>query len=252
MGKNKLAKFGEMAEFPHVFQFPFGKLVNEGFPMAGLWNETFFKNDKPIILELGCGRGEYTVGLGRLFPESNFIGVDIKGARMWTGAKESFEAGMKNIAFLRTDISLIERFFGANEVSEIWLTFPDPQMKNVNKRLTSTRFIKHYQHFLKPDGIIHLKTDSNFMFKYTEAMAEKNKFPILSKTENLYQTEASDAAHSIQTYYEQQWIGRGINIRLLEFVCETRNELIEPDIEIEFDSYRSYNRSKRSALDAGK
>jgi len=168
MGKNKLAKFADMEEFPHVFQVS-SHAVREGarFDMRGKWNEVFFKNEKPIVLELGCGKGEYTVGLGKLYPEKNFIGVDIKGARLWTGAKESFEKGMKNVAFLRTNIEMIHYFFAENEVSEIWLTFPDPQMKKVTKRLTATNFMKSYQQFVKDDGVIHLKTDSNFMFTYT-------------------------------------------------------------------------------------
>ena len=157
MGKNKLAKFDDMASYPHVFQYPFATLQEKGFELKGHWHEQFFKNDNPIVLELGCGKGEYTVGLGKLFPNKNFIGVDIKGARMWTGAKESLEAGMTNVAFLRTSIELIAHFFAAGEVAEIWLTFPDPQMKKANKRLTSTRFMKMYREILAGDGIIHLK-----------------------------------------------------------------------------------------------
>ena len=155
MGKNKLAKFDDMASYPHVFQYPFATLQEKGFELKGHWHEQFFKNDNPIVLELGCGKGEYTVGLGKLFPNKNFIGVDIKGARMWTGAKESLEAGMTNVAFLRTSIELIAHFFAAGEVAEIWLTFPDPQMKKANKRLTSTRFMKMYREILAGDGIIH-------------------------------------------------------------------------------------------------
>ena len=132
MGKNKLAKFDDMAGYPHVFQFPFATLQEKGFDLKGHWNECFFKNNNPIVLELGCGKGEYTVGLGKLFPNKNFIGIDIKGARMWSGAKESMEQGMTNVAFLRTHIELISHFFAANEVSEIWITFPDPQMKKVS------------------------------------------------------------------------------------------------------------------------
>ena len=174
MGKNKLAKFDDMAVYPHVFQFPFATLQEKGFDLKGHWNESFFKNNNPIVLELGCGKGEYTVGLGKLFPDKNFIGIDIKGARMWSGAKESMEQGMTNVAFLRTHIELISHFFAENEVSEIWITFPDPQMKKVTKRLTSTRFMKLYREILSGDGIVHLKTDSNFMFNYTCEMAKAN------------------------------------------------------------------------------
>lgn len=252
MGKNKLAKFDDMEGYPHVFQYPFSVLETEGFDMKGHWHERFFKNNNPIVLELGCGKGEYTVGLGKLFPDKNLIGVDIKGARMWSGAKESLETGMTNVAFLRTHIELINRFFAAGEVSEIWLTFPDPQMKKVNKRLTSTRFMKLYREILSGDGIIHLKTDSNFMYTYTVKMAEINKYPVLFQTDDLYHSGSLDPILGIKTYYEQQWLDRGLNIKYIKFVCEEREALIEPEEEIEFDAYRSFNRSKRSALASGK
>lgn len=241
-----------MAGYPHVFQYPFATLEEKGFEMRGHWNEQFFKNNNPIVLELGCGKGEYTVGLGRLFPEKNFIGVDIKGARMWSGAKDSLEAGMTNVAFLRTSIELINRFFAPGEVSEIWLTFPDPQMKKVNKRLTSTRFMKLYREILAPEGIIHLKTDSHFMYTYTEEMVKANHYPALFQTDDLYHSGLADEILSIQTYYEQQWLDRGLNIKYIKFVCEEKDNLIEPEVEIEYDPYRSFNRSKRSALAAGK
>jgi tRNA (guanine-N7-)-methyltransferase len=141
MGKGKLAKFADMKEYPHVFEFPYSVMDDFTFNLKGKWNQDFFQNDHPIVLELGCGRGEYTVGLARMYPDKNFIGVDIKGARMWTGATESLKDGLKNVAFLRTNIEIIDRFFAENEVSEIWLTFPDPQMKKVSKRLTSTSFM---------------------------------------------------------------------------------------------------------------
>ncbi|MDF9830820.1 tRNA (guanosine(46)-N7)-methyltransferase TrmB [Parabacteroides sp. PF5-6] len=252
MGKNKLSKFADMEEYPHVFQYPFAALEEKGFEMKGYWGEQFFKNDHPIVLELGCGKGEYTVGLGKLFPEKNFIGVDIKGARMWSGAKESQEKGMNNVAFLRTSIELINRFFAPGEVSEIWLTFPDPQMKKVNKRLTSTRFMQLYRQILVPEGIIHLKSDSNFMYTYTREMVKANAYPVLFETDDLYHSDLVDEILSIQTYYEQQWLERGLNIKYIKFVCEERETLIEPEVEIEYDAYRSFNRSKRSALASGK
>ena len=174
MGKNKLEKFADMARYPHVFEYPYSAVDNVPFDMKGNWHQQFFKNDNPIVLELGCGRGEYTVGLGRMFPDKNFIGVDIKGARMWTGATESLEAGMKNVAFLRTNIEIIDRFFAPGEVSEIWLTFSDPQMKKATKRLTSTFFMERYRRFLKDGGTIHVKTDSNFMFTYTKYIDRKS------------------------------------------------------------------------------
>jgi tRNA (guanine-N7-)-methyltransferase len=217
--------------------------------MKGKWNELFFKNDHPIVLELGCGKGEYTLGLGQLYPEKNFVGVDIKGARIWTGAKESSEKGMKNVAFLRTDIEMIHHFFAENEVSEIWLTFPDPQMKKVTKRLTATNFMKSYQEFIKPSGLIHLKTDSNFMFTYTCEMAKENHFPIVFSNDNLYLSDLNDPILSIKTYYEQQWLDRGLTIKYIQFLLEKRTEFIEPELEIEHDLYRSFGRSKQQHLD---
>lgn len=252
MGKNKLQKFADMASYPHVFEYPFSVAENVPFEMKGKWNKEFFKNDNPIIIELGCGRGEYTVGLGRMFPDKNFIGVDIKGSRMWSGATDSLNEGLANVAFLRTNIEIIDRFFGEGEVNEIWLTFSDPQMKKATKRLTSTYFMNRYRKFLKPDGIIHVKTDSNFMFTYTKYMIEENKLPALFVTEDLYHSDLIDDILGIQTYYEQQWLDRGLSIKYIKFALPQGGELVEPDKEIELDSYRSYNRSKRSGLQSSK
>ena len=249
MSKGKLAKFADMAAFPHVFEYPFSVVDNVPFEMRGAWNERFFKNNHPIVLELGCGRGEYTVGLGRLFPEKNFIGVDIKGARMWSGAKESAETGMTNVAFLRTNIEIIDRFFAPGEVSEIWLTFSDPQMKKATKRLTSTYFMERYRRFLVDGGLIHLKTDSNFMFTYTRCMVEHNHLHVEVLTDDLYHSGLADEILSIRTYYEQQWLDRGLNIKYLRFSLPHEGPLQEPEVEIELDEYRSYNRSKRSGLE---
>ncbi|MDR2384648.1 MAG: tRNA (guanosine(46)-N7)-methyltransferase TrmB [Tannerella sp.] len=243
MGKKKLQKFNDMTTFSNVFQYPYAKLRDAGgFPLKGSWNEACFGNHQPIVLELGCGKGEYTVGLGRLFPDRNFIGIDIKGARMWTGAKEATEKEMKNVAFLRTDIGLITDFFGKGEVSEIWITFPDPQMKKVNKRLTGTRFLNLYNQILAKNGIIHLKTDSNFMFSYTKELIKVNDFKINVCTENLYSKGISDKILGIKTCYERQWIDRGLNIKYIQFISSQRKKLVEPDVEIEPDTYRSYNR----------
>ncbi|HPW70339.1 MAG: tRNA (guanosine(46)-N7)-methyltransferase TrmB [Bacteroides graminisolvens] len=252
MGKNKLQKFADMAAYPHVFEYPYSVAENVPFEMKGKWHENFFKNNNPIVLELGCGRGEYTVGLGRMFPDKNFIAVDIKGARMWSGATESISEGLTNVAFLRTNIEIIERFFAEGEVSEIWLTFSDPQMKKATKRLTSTYFMNRYRQFLKPDGIIHVKTDSNFMFTYTRYMIEENKLPVLFITEDLYHSNLVDDILGIKTYYEQQWLDRGLSIKYIKFALPQDGVLKEPDVEIELDSYRSYNRSKRSGLQSSK
>lgn len=242
MAKNKLAKFADMATYDNVFQYPFQALREEGFPMKGNWR-SYFKNDHPIVLELGCGKGEYTVGVARKFPDKNFIGIDIKGARMWKGATEAMEAKMGNVAFLRTHIELLGHFFGENEVSEIWITFPDPQMKKVNKRLTSTRFMKAYAAILKEDGLIHLKSDSLFLYQYTKAMAEENRLNILFDTDDLYHTGSVDEILEIRTFYEQQWLSRGLTIKYLRFTCPKDKEWHEPEIEIERDSYRSFGRN---------
>lgn len=256
MGKGKLAKFAEMETFSNVFQYPFSVVDNVPFEMKGHWRELYFKNNHPVVLELGCGKGEYTVELARLYPEMNFIGVDIKGARMWTGAKQALEARLKNVAFLRTNIEMIDRFFAESEVQEIWLTFSDPQMKNAHKRLTSTFFLNRYRKFLVDGGIVHLKTDSNFLFTYTTCMVKENKLPVVFSTEDLYHTEGLDEeTHkilSIQTYYESMWIERGLNIRYMKFLLPQQGELVEPEVDIPLDDYRSYHRPKRSSLKVSK
>ncbi len=257
MSKGKLQKFAEMETFPNVFQFPYSAMAdNKPFAMKGSWRSDYFHNDNPIVLELGCGKGEYTVGLARLFPNVNFIGVDIKGARMHQGAKQALEEKLPNVAFLRTNIEIIDRFFDNDEVQEIWLTFSDPQMKNPRKRLSSTYFLQRYRHFLTDGGIIHLKTDSNFLFTYTSLMVEHNKLPLVFKTDDLYHTEGIDEATrqilGIQTYYESQWIERGLNIKYLKFHLPKASELEESDVEIPLDEYRSYKRTKRSSLEKSK
>jgi tRNA (guanine-N7-)-methyltransferase len=256
MSKGKLAKFADMETYENVFQYPFSVVEHVPFEMKGHWREQYFHNDHPIVLELGCGKGEYTVELAKLYPDINFIGVDIKGARMWTGATQALHEGLKNVAFLRTNIEIIERFFSENEVQEIWLTFSDPQMKNPRKRLTSTYFMERYRKFLVDGGIIHLKTDSNFLFTYTTYMVEHNHLPVLLSTRDLYSensenSEYSEAA-SIQTYYESMWIARGLNIKYMKWRLPRTGTLSEPDVEIELDDYRSYHRTKRSSLDKAK
>jgi len=256
VSKGKLAKFADMATYENVFQYPFSVVEHVPFEMQGHWREQYFHNQNPIVLELGCGKGEYAVELARKYPDCNFIGVDIKGARMWTGATQALKEGLKNVAFLRTNIEIIDRFFAPNEVQEIWLTFSDPQMKNPRKRLTSTYFMERYRRFLIDGGIIHLKTDSNFLFTYTSLMVEHNHLPILFRTEDLYHTEGIDSVTqqilSIQTYYESMWIARGLNIKYMKFRLPHEGQLAEPDVEIELDDYRSYHRSKGSSLETSK
>ena len=270
MGKGKLAKFADMASYENVFEYPFSVMQDVPFDMKGHWHELYFKNNNPIVLELGCGKGEYTVGLAKKFPEMNFIGIDIKGARMWTGATQAIQEKLPNVAFIRTNIELIERFFTQGEVSEIWVTFADPQMKKVNKRLTCTMFLERYRKILKDNGLVHLKTDSNFLFTYTEYMAEHNHLNVLTSTRNLYQdcqkeaapvpeasasdkiisTQMLSLAASIQTYYESMWIDRGLDIKYMVFELPQEGSLTESEREIPLDEYRSYQRDKRSPKDS--
>lgn len=248
MGKGKLAKFAEMETFKNVFQYPFSVISDVPFDMKGHWREQYFHNSNPIVLELGCGKGEYTVGLARLFPQVNFIGVDIKGARMWTGAKLALEQGLQNVAFLRTNIEIIDKFFDKDEVQEIWLTFSDPQQKNVRKRLTSTYFMDRYRRFLVDGGIIHLKTDSNFLFTYTKYMVSENHLPLDFSADDLYHDTPAVLQGSpiltIQTYYEHMWMERGLNIRYMRFHLPHEGKLVEPDVDIPKDGYRSYHRNE--------
>lgn len=265
MGKGKLAKFADMERYENVFQYPYSVVDDVPFDMKGYWRQQFFHNDNPIVLELGCGKGEYTVELAKLYPDMNFIGVDIKGARMWTGATKAINEGLKNVAFLRTSIEIIDRFFAEDEVQEIWLTFSDPQMKNPRKRLTSTYFMERYRRFLVDGGVIHLKTDSNFLFTYTSYMVDTNHLPLLYRTTDLYATTPVSVSTSdgitakelaevkaIQTYYENMWMERGIPIKYQKFRLPRTAELAEPDVEIELDDYRSYHRDKRSSLEKAK
>ncbi len=249
MGKNKLNKFSEMETFPNVFQPSFNEIrTGQPFEMKGAWNNLFFKNNQPIVLELGCGKGEYTISLAKIFPEKNFIGIDIKGARMWAGAKKSVDENLNNVAFLRTKIEMLPHFFAQNEVSEIWITFPDPQMKKVTKRMTATNFMAQYQQFVKQEGIIHLKTDSNFMYTYTCEMVKLNNFNVVLQTNDLYNSTIVDKILAIKTYYEQQWLARGLAIKYISFLLEPREHFVEPDVEIEYDTYRSFARSQRNEI----
>lgn len=251
MGKNKLKKFADMAEFKCVYQYPREELLRAGFPHRGKWNGEVFTESRPLIVELGCGKGEYTVGLARHDETHNYVGIDIKGARMWSGAREVEASGMTNAAFLRAEIENIEHFFAPDEVDELWITFPDPQMQKVRKRLTSTRFLNLYRKLLKPDGIVNLKTDSPFLYEYTRRLVKLNGLPLLSDSadiyglgfgpdDDLYGTEVSDPARSIKTYYEQQWLSRGKQIKLLRFRLPADGELQEPQADdIPKDDYRS-------------
>lgn len=243
MGKNKLKKFAEMKEFACALEYPREELIKNGFPHKGSWNSGFFHRQAPITVELGCGKGEYTVGLAKANPDRNYIGVDIKGARMWRGAKTVNDEGIGNAAFLRAEIENINHFFTPGEVDEIWITFPDPQMQKVRKRLTSSRFLQMYRGLLRPDGVVNLKTDSPFLYEYTRRLVELNGFEILMNTDDLYGSGLADPVSSIKTFYEQQWLSRGKKIKLLSFRLPSEGEIKEPEADdIERDDYHAMAR----------
>ncbi len=223
MAKRKLQRFAEVETFGNVFHLGYEESL-VGHPLKGKWKQDFFKKNHPLILELGCGKGEYTVGLGQKFPESNFLGIDIKGARLWKGAKFAWENKLSNIGFVRARIDFIEGLFGPKEVDEIWVTFPDPQPQESreNKRLTGPNFLLRYKHILKDDGIIHLKTDNHGLYEFTLALCQAVGHPIEYNTNDLYaQPDESNPtvkyAKSIQTYYEGKYLAKGITICYLKF-----------------------------------
>jgi len=218
--KNKLKRFRENATFANVVQPQRETVLHKAFPLQGQWAAQHFRNEQPIVLELGCGKGEYTVHLASQQPQQNFIGVDIKGARFWRGAKTASEKGYANVAFLRTQIELIDLCFAKNEVSEIWITFPDPQLKfkRAKHRLTHPSFLERYQRILKPGGVVHLKTDSSFLWGYTLGVLEKLPAHVLYAHHDIYHNaDAPKTATSVQTFYEQQFLDMGKPIAYLQF-----------------------------------
>jgi tRNA (guanine-N7-)-methyltransferase len=245
VSRNKLARFEEMKSFKNVVQAPFGLIEKEDFYLRGSWAAKFFDNCNPVIIEIGCGKGEYSVALAEKNPCKNYIGIDIKGARLWTGARSALEKKLENDAFLRTKVEIIDRFFAPDEVDEIWLTFPDPQMKKITKRLTSTVFLDRYRNIIKPGGLIHLKTDSNFQFTYSSGLVHLNRFEVVAETSDLYNSDYLNDILNIKTYYEKQWLNRGITIKYLAFRLND-NDLKEPDVKIEKDNYRSFGRRART------
>jgi tRNA (guanine-N7-)-methyltransferase len=218
--KNKLKRFKENETFSNVIQPTREEVVSGDFYLKGKWNQEIFKNDNPIVLELGCGKGEYSVGLAQKYPNKNFIGIDIKGARFWRGAKTAVEENLHNVAFIRTQIELIEYVFAEKEVDEIWITFPDPQIKykRTKHRLTNSEFLQRYKKILKKDGIVHLKTDSEFMHGYTLGLLHGQNHEVLYANHNVYKNEgAPEVVTSIQTFYEQQYLEENKAITYIQF-----------------------------------
>ena len=213
MGKDKLRKYSEINDFENVHE------LEDGKDYKGCWSKNQFKNDKPLVLELACGKGEYTVNLAKLFPEKNFIGVDYKGNRIWRGAKTAIEENIPNVAFLRIQIEHILDYFAENEVSEIWITFPDPQpqVSREKKRLTHPRFLTYYRAILKPDGALNLKTDNDDLHAYTAQVIAQLGLNLHIKTEDLYNSEFADEVLSIKTYYEKKYLANDKNINYLKF-----------------------------------
>jgi tRNA (guanine-N7-)-methyltransferase len=213
MGKDKIRRFAEIDTFSNVLQLDAGK------PYQGKWAADFFKNNNPVVLELACGKGEYTVNLAQLFPDKNFIGVDYKGNRIWRGAKTALEDGVPNVAFLRIQIENLSDYFAPGEVDEIWITFPDPQpqLSREKKRLTSPRFLDKYRVLLKPGGCVNLKTDNDGLHAYTADKIAELKLPLYAKTEDLYHSEFADKVLSIKTYYEKKYLKHNKNINYLKF-----------------------------------
>lgn len=223
MGHHKLEHFAENLTFSNLFQISFETLQQEKFALRGKWHE-HFGNSNPITLELGCGKGDYTIALAQQHSSRNFIGIDIKGARLWRGAKTATEEQMHNVAFIRTRIELIESFFGANEIDEIWITFPDPQPKKPMKRLTSERFLNHYRHILKPSGFIHLKTDSQELYDYTlNEIIPAGGHRVQTCTDDLYHSNHEGEAKLTQTFYEKKFLAEGKPITYIKFILNGGN-----------------------------
>jgi len=228
MTKKKLQRFAEMENFSNVIQPEFNDVYGSDHKLKGRWNQLEFGNNNEITLELGCGKGEYTIELARRYPRKNFIGVDIKGARMWRGAVTALAENLNNVRFLRTRIEVINSFFAAGEVSEIWITFPDPQLKKKRKRLTSPGFLTRYSGFLKNKGLIHLKTDNAVLYRYTLQLAQLNRFDIPLHTCDLYHSGITNEILEIKTFYEKGFLEQGMNINYLCFALNHEGEIQEP------------------------
>jgi len=229
--KNKLAKFAENKTFPHFFEPTLYYDIKEDFYLKSKWNSAFFKNNNPVFLELGCGKGEYSVNMAKIEADKNFIGIDIKGARMWRGAKNAMDENLKNIAFIRTRVEFTPLCFEKNEIDEIWITFPDPQLgpkKRIKKRLTSARFLSYYQNFLKDNACINLKTDDTTLYNYTKEVLLANNLEILIDTHDLYNSKHYIGILQVKTHYEKLWNNER-TIKYLKFRLPSESILIDPE-----------------------
>ncbi|MDR3046377.1 MAG: tRNA (guanosine(46)-N7)-methyltransferase TrmB [Bacteroidales bacterium] len=217
MAKHKLARFAENRTFTNLFQHDNYDLQKSSFPLKGNWQKHYFKNENPIVLELGCGKGEYTIAMSQAYPDKNFIGIDRKGARLWRGAKTAFERQMMNVAFLRIGIENIADFFAASEIDEIWITFPDPQPKKERRRLTSPQYIERYKQLISDEATINLKTDSRELYQYTLETAIALHWKIIETIEDVYLQSSDLLLTTIQTFYEQRWVKEGKMISFIKF-----------------------------------
>jgi tRNA (guanine-N7-)-methyltransferase len=234
MGKDKLRKFAENLTYSNFFQPSPEEMFQKDFFMKGKWNSDFFKNDNPIVIEVGCGKGEYTTGLAEKYPNKNFIGIDLKGARIWRGLKTSKEKSLTNVAFIRNKIEFINSFFTENEVSEIWVTFPDPQNKKARKRLTSPRFLNSYSNILKPVGTVNLKTDSKLLHFYTLAVIKENNLNKIFSSDDIYSLTERDEILDIKTFYEKKFLAQEIKITYIKFELRKNFDYKHVDNEIDF------------------
>lgn len=238
MARHKLAKFAELEILDNVFQPHHEEVFRVDYRLKGKWGTEVFHNTNPIVLEVGCGKGEYCIGLGKLYPDRNFIGVDVKGARIWHGAKQAKEEELQNVAFVRAYAETLDSLFAAGEISEIWITFPDPQLTKARKRLTGTRFLSLYRNFMDSNGIVNLKTDSPFLYTYTSELVKENKLETLVNTDDLYGCGMNSEILGIKTFYERQWLARHKTIKYIRFRIGS-NLLSEPTADIELDDYHS-------------
>jgi tRNA (guanine-N7-)-methyltransferase len=228
VAKKKLARFAETLQLKNVIHADADEVLNKKHPLSGRWAEQFFGSDQPVVLELGCGKGEYTTGLAQLFPSLNFLGLDIKGARIWKGARFANDNKLKNAGFLRTRIDFISSFFAAGEIDQIWITFPDPQPNKPRKRLTSSLFLNRYRGFLRGGGLVHLKTDNRELYDYTLSLIGQNNLDLVEATDDLYNSTLADEVLSIKTYYEQQYLDQGKPIAYIKFRIDSPEIIKEP------------------------